>query len=65
MPFRRQTLEDEPSAEQNRELAILVTHMTSEEPRQIEKRHRAPRSTGCHHVVNPYERVPESGRLLA
>ena len=41
MAFRRQTLEAGPGAEQNGEFALLVTHLTSEEPRQIEKRHGA------------------------
>ena len=41
MPFRGQTFEDEPGAEQNGELAILIAHMTSEEPRQIKKLHGA------------------------
>jgi hypothetical protein len=39
MPFRRQAFDDEPGAKQNGELAILIDYMTSEKPRQIEKRH--------------------------
>src|SRR5690606_34302565 len=41
MPFRWQAFQDEAGAEQDREFAVLIGHMTSEKPRQIKKRHGA------------------------